>query len=416
MLIPQWRVEEVLRERLGELGVTVAYTSRLVGLEQDGGAVHAVVENGNARERVSVSYAVGCDGASSTVRKLVGVGFLGETDETTRMFTGDVELSGVDRDFWHWWPSSDGQLLALCPLAATDTFQIQIGVPAETTGELPLAEIQALIDARSGRTDIRVRRVRWQSVWRSNVRMVDRYRAGRVFLAGDAAHVHAPAGGLGMNTGIQDAYNLGWKIAHVLDGAPEALLDTYEEERLPIAAEVLNISSELLAGRIKGFTPGEGAKTTDTLQLKVNYPASSLNVSRPEEQATVNPGDRAPDSLCRASDGTTVRLFDLFRGPHLTALAFGPASAKVASALAGRFPEELRSFTVLPTTSPSAELDASSVIDTDGHAHRDYGIDGDTLLIIRPDGHLGMRATDPEEAQALQYLTRLLPPEAPARG
>jgi 2-polyprenyl-6-methoxyphenol hydroxylase-like FAD-dependent oxidoreductase len=150
------------------------------------------------------------------------------------MLTADVEVSGLDRDFWHWWPSADGKLLALCPLAATDTFQLQVGVAPDTAGEPPLAQIQVLVEERSGRTDIRIRRVDWQSIWRFNVRMVDRYRAGRVFLAGDSAHVHSPAGGLGMNTGIQDAYNLGWKIANVLRGAPAGLLDTYEQERLPL--------------------------------------------------------------------------------------------------------------------------------------------------------------------------------------
>lgn len=86
-------------------------------------------------------YAVGCDGASSAVRKLAGIGFLGQTDETTRMLTGDIELSGLDRDFWHWWPSPGGKLLALCPLPATDTFQLQTGVPATAPGELSLEEI-----------------------------------------------------------------------------------------------------------------------------------------------------------------------------------------------------------------------------------------------------------------------------------
>jgi 2-polyprenyl-6-methoxyphenol hydroxylase-like FAD-dependent oxidoreductase len=222
-LIPQWRVEEILRERLGELGVTVEYGSELAGLKQDSDGVHACLQTASGSETDSFSYAIGCDGASSTVRKLLEIGFLGRTDETVRMLTADVEVSGLDRDFWHWWPGTDGKLLALCPLAATDTLQLQAGVAPDTAGELPLAQIQALVDersGRSGRSDIRVRRVEWQSIWRFNVRMVDRYHAGRVFLAGDSAHVHSPAGGLGMHTGIQDAYNLGWKIAHVLRGAP----------------------------------------------------------------------------------------------------------------------------------------------------------------------------------------------------
>jgi 2-polyprenyl-6-methoxyphenol hydroxylase-like FAD-dependent oxidoreductase len=414
VLLPQWRVEEVLRERLGELGVTVEYGSELVGLTQGSAGVQASLQTVNGAENDSFSYAIGCDGASSTVRKLLEIGFLGQTDETVRMLTADVEVSGLDRDFWHWWPSAGGRLLALCPLAATDTFQLQVGVAADTAGELPLKEIQALVEERSGRTDIRIRRVAWQSVWRFNVRMVDRYRAGRVFLAGDSAHVHSPAGGLGMNTGIQDAYNLGWKIAHVLHGAPEALLDTYEQERLPIAADVLNLSSELIAGRVKGVVPGEG-QGSDTLQLKLRYPVSELNGSPRGEHVYVQAGDRAPDSLLSGPDAAAVRLFDLFRGPHASALAFGPRSSKVADALAQRFPDYLKSFTLDQASSPTPEPGTSPFTDGEGHAHQDYSIDGDTLLIIRPDGYVGLRATDPGEAEVLQYLRRFLPEDRAAR-
>lgn len=408
VLTPQWRVEEVLRERLAGLGVEVEYGSELLGLEQDAGGVHATLRTMHGSESFSCSYVVGCDGASSAVRKLVGAGFLGKTDETVRMLTADVELSGLDRDFWHWWPGPDGELLAMCPLAATDTFQLQTGVPADTVGELSLARIQALVEKRSGRTDIRVRRTVWQSVWRFNVRMVDRYRVGRVFLAGDSAHVHSPAGGLGMNTGIQDAYNLAWKIAHVLDGAPDTLLDTYEQERLPIAADVLNLSSELLAERIKGVVPGE-RRGFDTRQLEVHYPVSELNGSRRDGAARVQAGDRAPDSLLRAPDGTGVRLFDLLRGPHTSAVAFGPRSSEVAAALAGRFPRLLRAFTLLSAGSSTSGTEPSPLTDSDGHAHRDYAVDGDTLFVIRPDGYVGLRATDPNEAEVLHYLRRLLP-------
>lgn len=414
VLLPQWRVEEVLRERLGELGVMVEYGSELFGLKQEGDRVQASLRTASGSESDSFSYAIGCDGASSTVRRLLEIGFLGQTDETVRMLTADVELSGLDRDFWHWWPSADGRLLALCPLAATDTFQLQVGVAADTAGELPLKEIQALVEERSGRADIRIRRVVWQSVWRFNVRMVDRYRAERVFLAGDSAHVHSPAGGLGMNTGIQDAYNLGWKIAHVLHGAPEALLDTYEQERLPIAADVLNLSSELIAGRVKGVVPGEG-QGSDTLQLKVHYPVSELNGSLRGEHVFVQAGDRAPDSLLCGPDGAAVRLFDLFRGTHTSALAFGPRSSKVADALARRFPYCLKSFTLCPAASPTTVPSTSHFTDGEGHARQDYSIDGDTLLVIRPDGYVGLRATEPSEAEALRYLRRFLPEEHAAR-
>jgi 2-polyprenyl-6-methoxyphenol hydroxylase-like FAD-dependent oxidoreductase len=409
LLIPQWRVEEVLRERLHELGVSVEYGSRLAALEQDGEGAHATVPTSDGTGRDTYAYVIGCDGASSTVRKLAGIGFLGQTDETVRMLTADVEVSGLDRDFWHWWPSQDGRLLALCPLAATDTFQLQIGVSPDTAGELPLAQVQSLVDERSGRTDIRIREVVWQSVWRLNVRMVDRYRAGRVLLAGDAAHVHAPAGGLGMNTGIQDAANLAWKVAHVLDGAPEALLDSYEQERLPVAADVLNLSTRLIAVRSRGVVAQQGA---DTQQLKVHYPVSALNGSVRDGEAAVQAGDRAPDSWLQRHDGTAVRLFDLFRGTHTSAVAFGPRSSEAAAALAGRFPGRLEQFTVLPAGSPSPSPEVFT--DGGGHARRDYAVDGDTLLIVRPDGYVGLRVTDPHEADVLRYLGGLLPADRPA--
>ena len=405
----------MLRERLGELGVAVEYGSKLTGLRQDDMAVHAEFDSASGLEDASYAYIVGADGASSTVRGLLGIDFLGRTDETVRMLTADVEVSGLDRDFWHWWPSPDGKLMALCPLAATDTFQLQTAVATDTIGELSLSQINETVAERSGRTDIRVRRVTWQSIWRFNVRMVDRYRAGRVFLAGDSAHVHPPAGGLGMNTGIQDAHNLAWKLANVLRGAPEALLDTYEQERLPIAAHVLDLSSKLTTGRFKGVVPGGGGPGSDTRQLTVHYPVSNLNGSVREAGESVQAGDRAPDCLLRSRDGSTVRLFDLLRGPHTTALALGPRSSAVATALAERFPGHLRSFIILPAGSPSndssdfSDFSDHTFTDTEDHMRRDYAIGGDTLIVIRPDGYVGLRAAEPEEGEVLRYLRQLLP-------
>lgn len=408
LLIPQWRVQQTLLERLSELGVRVEYGSKLVDLRQDDGSVRVGLASAAGREDASFTYVIGADGASSTVRGLLGVGFLGQTDESFRMLTADVEVTGLDRDFWHWWPSPDGKLLAMCPLPATDAFQLQIAVTSDITGELSVGDINDLIEKRSGQTDIRVRRVRWQSIWRFNVRMVDRYRVGRVFLAGDSAHVHPPAGGLGMNTGIQDASNLAWKVANVLRGAPEELLDTYEQERLPVAAQVLDVSSKLVAGRVKGVVPGEGAGS-DTRQLTVHYPVSDINGSARQSQAIVQAGDRAPDSLLQAPDGTAVRLFDLLRGPHASAVAFGPRSADVAAVLAERFPHHLRPFTILPRGASSRAADGTTFTDIGGHAREDYGVDDDTLIVIRPDGYVGLRASEPEETDILRYVSRLLP-------
>jgi hypothetical protein len=154
-------------------------------------------------------------------------------------------------------------------------------------------------------TGHRVRRVAWSSIYQPSVRMVDRYRVGRVVLAGDAAHVHPPAGGQGLNTGVQDAYNLGWKLASVARGGPDSLLDTYEAERLPIAAAVLGLSKRL--HQTRSIKRGDA-----TNQLALHYRNSLLSSGTPF--GSLHPGDRMPDT--RLDDGS--RLFDHLRGPHAT--------------------------------------------------------------------------------------------------
>lgn len=157
-------------------------------------------------------------------------------------------------------------------------------------------------------TGHRVDRITWSSIYQPAVRMVDRYRVGRVFLAGDAAHLHPPAGGQGLNTGVQDAYNLGWKLAHVARGGPDAVLDTYQAERLPVAAAVLGLSKRLHQTRSL-----ERGAATD--QLALNYRASPL--SSGETLGSLHPGDRMPD--VRLGDGG--RLFERLRGPQATEFA-----------------------------------------------------------------------------------------------
>src|SRR6201999_2971148 len=140
-------------------------------------------------------------------------------------------------------------------------------VGADEVPVLTLDGIQALLDARSGRTDLRLHDLRWVSLYRVNVRMADRFRVGRVFLAGDAAHVHSSASGQGLNTSVQDAYNLRWKLAAGLGGAPDALLDSYEAERMPVAAQVLALSTEM---HHRTFRPTTGAAPA-IHQLDITY-------------------------------------------------------------------------------------------------------------------------------------------------
>lgn len=401
LLIPQWRVEETLRDRLSELGGKVEFGVTLSRYAQDDDDVTAQLTYAGGEQAISVRWLVGCDGGKSDIRHLAGIAFLGETIEAYRMMLGDIRLTGLDRDHWHMWRSEEG-FLALCPLPSTDEFQLQASIVPGQEDEPSLQAFQELVDRRTGRTDIRLQDASWKSMWRANVRMVDRYRAGRVLLAGDAAHVHSPAGGQGMNTGIQDAYNLGWKLAAVLGGADAGLIDTYQEERLPIASWVLVVSNELLNAAVaaRGMVIGRDEKT---LQLGLGYRNCSLSQdSRPDGEG-LRAGDRAPDAPGLTSLSAPKRIFDLLRGPHITLLGFGTRWRPVLDACAAAFGDNVRGYVIAQTPEEKAD-----VVDAQGHARAAYS--DEALFVIRPDNYVGLVLTDADSAPLTNYLKRITAP------
>jgi 2-polyprenyl-6-methoxyphenol hydroxylase-like FAD-dependent oxidoreductase len=294
-MVPQARTEEILRERLKELGGQVEFGKALNALTQNKHEVRATLSTG---EEVRAAFLVGCDGGRSTVRKALGLQLLGDALEEKSSIVADVEVPTLDRGDWHLWPLAKGGPLGLCPLPGTTFFQFTAAAGPDVSG------IETAIYQVTGHS---VTRVVWSSHYRPSVRMVDQYRVGRVLLAGDAAHLHPPAGGQGLNTGIQDAYNLGWKLAHVVRGGPDSMLDTYEGERLPVAATVLGLSKRL--HQTRSIKRGDA-----TNQLALHYRTSSLSFGRP--LGRLHPGDRMPD--LRLADSS--RLFDHLRGPHATEL------------------------------------------------------------------------------------------------
>lgn len=305
LMVAQWRTQEVLHARLTELGGRVAFGRELTGLDQDPEGVTAHFADGTA---VRARYVVAADGGRSAVRRAVGIGMTGETVDPSPFLVADVRVRGLDREHWHAFPGEDGTGLMLCPLAGTEDFQLAARLPEGETPDLSLEGLRKLVGAGTHLDPEDVTEVRWASEFRPRAALADRFRAGRVFLAGDAAHVHSPAGGQGLNTSVQDAYNLGWKLGAVLrDGAPEALLDTYEEERRANAAAMLDLST--------GVHRGEVQRGKATVQLGLGYRESSLSEDTRPELAEIRAGDRAPDGTV---DG--VRLFDAFRGPHWTLL------------------------------------------------------------------------------------------------
>ncbi|MBN6041075.1 rifampin monooxygenase [Amycolatopsis sp. 195334CR] len=240
LAIPQTTTDRLLAEHAAEVGAEIRRGSELTGLSQDEDGVTAELADGT-RERAR--YLVGCDGGRSTVRKLLGVDFPGEPAKAETMLgemEADAPVETVNSVVAKVRETHKGFGLGQLPDGA-----YRVVVPAATVSEdrsVPptLAEVKEQLRVYAG-TDFGVHSPRWLSRFTDATRLAERYRSGRVLLAGDAAHVHPPMGGQGLNLGLQDSFNLGWKLAAELAGwAPDGLLDTYQAERRPVAADVLD--------------------------------------------------------------------------------------------------------------------------------------------------------------------------------
>jgi 2-polyprenyl-6-methoxyphenol hydroxylase-like FAD-dependent oxidoreductase len=388
LMVAQFRTEAVMRERLAEFGREVEFGCELRSFEQDTRGVSVCLGHAGAEHRVRARYLIGADGGRSSVRAKLGIGFPGKT-LGVHALVADVALRGLDRDAWHQFNDGDmARLVMICPLAGTDLFQLQAPVPADADPDLSAAGLNQLIAGRTGRIDIEVSNVAWASAYAMNARLADRYRIGRVFLVGDAAHVHPPTGGQGLNTSVQDSYNLGWKLAAVLDGAPEALLDSYEEERRPVALDVLGLSARLLEEQRE---EGGLRRGRDTHQLDIGYAGSSLCHDEQPRPTRPRSGERMPDASLTGAAGQPRRLFDLLTGPGWTLLLSGAEYRPGAAARPG-----LRVVSV----GERAELrDPADQL----------GLAKGGALLIRPDGYVGATFGTPALDRLDDYLARVLP-------
>ena len=369
LMVPQFLTEGVMRGRLLELGHRPEFASELIGFEQDEAGVTARLSGQSGEETVRVRWLIGADGGRSFVRHALDVGFPGKT-LGVRAIVADVLLTGLDRDSWHRFGQGDMQRqIAICPLAGTDLFQIQAPIPLEGEVDLSAAGLSALVKERSGRDHIEVQSVSWASAFNMNARLADRYRLGRVFLVGDAAHTHPPTGGQGLNTSVQDAYNLGWKLAAVEAGAPDALLDSYEEERRPVAATMLGLATSLL----DALKRGEMRRGREVHQLDIGYPESSFALEKPERHGGLLAGDRAPDAPMRGAAGQPVRLFELFKGAHWTLLGY-----EVQVALPPRTGLHIHRIGR-----------RGDLMDDGGHFRDAYAPTAGDWVLVRPDGYVG---------------------------
>ncbi|RJO74992.1 FAD-binding monooxygenase [Nocardia panacis] len=367
--VAQPHVESALRDRLREWGGEIQFDSEVVALHQKPENVTVTLAGGTA---ITARYVVGCDGGRSAIRRLAGFTMTGAAYPQNRWYLGDLRIDGLEPGRQHLW-MNDG-ILSLFPLPHLGVWQFQAAIAADEPERTPSLELyRRIFTERTGLDGVTLTDPTWLSLYRINVAMVDRYRDRRVLLAGDAAHVHSPGGGQGMNTGIQDAYNLGWKLAAVLAGAPDDLLETYGTERIPVARAVLDDSTAKLRhimSAADGSTAQRGLTDDFTTGLTIAYPDSPLT-AKTDQAPGPRPGDRAPDAPI-----LDTTLFDLQRGTHWTILDFGHTPFRAASAVqVHRIP-------------PNADFLRGA-----------YHPTPDELILIRPDGHLATRTTEPADLE-----------------
>ena len=385
LMIPQFLTERVMRERLAEFGHRVKFGCELVGFEEDGNGVTARLAGPDGEEAIRAHYLVGADGGRSFVRGALGVDFPGKT-LGVRAIVADVMLTGLTRDAWHQFNQGDMErMAAICPLAGTDLFQIQAPIPLQGEVDLSVEGLGQMVAERTGRSDVQVHSVAWASAYAMNARLADRYRVGRVLLVGDAAHIHPPTGGQGLNTSMQDAYNVGWKLAAVLDGAPDRLLDSYEEERRPVAESVLGLSSRLLDDHKRGGM----RRGRETHQLDIGYPELSLAFGPCAGRGVLLAGDRAPDALMRGAAGCSRRLFELFAGAHWTLVGY-ESSRDIVSPRRGLHVHHV---------GVGREL-----ADEGRHLRDAYGLAAGEWVLVRPDGYIGAIISDEARCDLDSYL------------
>ncbi|ROO85463.1 2-polyprenyl-6-methoxyphenol hydroxylase-like FAD-dependent oxidoreductase [Actinocorallia herbida] len=365
LVTPQFHVEELLLERALKAGAEIVRNAEVTGLEQDGAGVTVTTPGGTYR----ADYAVGADGFHSAVRRLLGQPFPGRsvlksimladvkvTEEPTETLT----VNGVGDSFAFMAPFGDGYYRIFA-------WDRRSSVPDDAP--LSLEEVRDVARRALG-TDFGMHDARWLARFHSDERQVPDYRVGRVFLAGDAAHVHSPAGGQGMNTGLQDAANLGWKLAAVLRGAPDGLLDTYQAERHPVGRAVLRSSGAIIRGAmiespvgraVRGLVARAALAVPPVLAGLIGQ-ISGVGFAYPRPAGAHElVGTRAAD--VPLTDGT--RLYEALRGGRFVVLGAADVTG---------WADRVRTAHALTPDAP--------------------------LVLVRPDGYLGWAGKDPAGLRA----------------
>ncbi|KAI0056058.1 hypothetical protein BV25DRAFT_1980634 [Artomyces pyxidatus] len=412
---------DILRKHLHGYNVDVETSTAMVAFEQDEQGVSSRLvkkcEGTDKVEFVRAKYVVGADGAKD-------LPFLGESRDIMRFIVADIEVYGLENDdYWHSWGEPPNDQVVIRPTNRAREHKYFLWCSGPNLDHNRALEdssyLRNFIYSVTKHPKLKVGEFESLSEWRPNIRMTETFSRGRVFLVGDAAHVHSPMGGQGMNSGVMDSVNIGWKLSLVCKGvAPPSLLDTYSEERVPFVKQLLEQTTALLNNafdRKRKADDSPWGRPISMNQLGVHYRWSSIvcdervvggsgfvqaSAYRTEYTDQLLGGDRAPDApgLVDCRTGALTRLFDVFKPTHHTVVIFSDGQDYAQAIIAlGSYPQGLVRSVVIRPRSSSALCDVDGVDlvvrDRDGHAYAAYVAEVPlvpmTIAIVRPDGVVG---------------------------
>jgi 2-polyprenyl-6-methoxyphenol hydroxylase-like FAD-dependent oxidoreductase len=397
-IFPQDEHERLLIDRLEAMGVSVERKTELVGYRDEGGRVVAELRHADkGAETIEAAYIAGCDGARSRVREVMGAGFPGGT-YSELFYVADVTASGPPIDGELHVDLDEADFLAIFPLAGEGRARLVGTVRGERAKLGDQLRFEDVSDRAIKNLKVTVDKTNWFSTYRVHHRVAQMFRAGRAFLLGDAAHIHSPAGGQGMNTGIGDAINLAWKLKAALDGAPDVILDTYETERIAFARRLVKTTDQAFtvatadgefANLIRvwiapvvlqaalSFEAAREFAFRTVSQINVNYRASPLSQGR---AGHVHAGDRMPWVVVDGVDN-----YDALTKAVWQAQVYGVAPPELVAACAER--------KLLLQIFPWAP------------AYARAGLAQNAVYLLRPDTYVGL-ADETGSAEALQSYLR----------
>jgi 6-methylpretetramide 4-monooxygenase / 4-hydroxy-6-methylpretetramide 12a-monooxygenase len=452
--IPQSETERCLEEHFNALGGFLERGTELIDLEQFPDFARVRLKHrDDLIETVEVPWVVGCDGARSRTRKLLGLEMIGKADDHV-FILGDIRIG---------WDVPEGEginilspdgIVLIVPMPQPKRYRIIAHMPKLTISDMPhitLDCLQGLVNQRTN-FEARLSNLTWSSVFSSKHFVVSHHRQGRVFMAGDAAHIHSPVGGQGLNSGIQDAYNLMWKLALVQKGkAWPKLLDSYTAERhetaedliagVGMATKILTVKYRLaqkvrdqLAGVLLHLDPVRNQTGRNVAMLDIKYQAGPavakdllpthgfmrwLNINSNGLPKGPFPGMRAPNVMLSENGNVPGNsLFDLFHGTQHTLLIFSgltespdfQALVELSTGIQLQYQAQIRPYIISLEQPPALNGGGHFVHDSDSSIHRAYAARQPSLYLIRPDKYVGYRSRGIDQSQLSAYLDSILVP------